>query len=178
MEEDSIPNRKQPAENSSDDRPKWKKADTSIGKTAVKEVPEGPKRPCPNCGSTKLRILTRDEEVAEFYDAFKVRQPMFTLTPPRQCKSCGHRWEVTPSKFILLLALFILAVGFVLGVIGAIGLSVMVITSLGDAESGYSANEHIKAAGFVVLSAAFAAGCVFGFRYYLAKLRKHASREK
>jgi hypothetical protein len=147
------------------------------GKTAGNAVPEGPKRQCPNCGSTKLRILTEDKEVTAFYKAFEVPQPVFTLTPPRQCKSCGHLWEVTPSKFMLLLALFVVSVGFVIGVVAAIGLLVSTIQTVNDPESKGSANDYILGAGFAVLFAGFAVACVFGFRFYLAKLRKSQRSE-
>jgi uncharacterized protein (DUF983 family) len=156
-----------------DEEKVWQSKGTTVGKA----VPEGPKRPCPKCGSTKLRLLTKDEEVAAFYNSFKVHQPMFTLSPPRECKSCGHRWEVTPSTFILLLALFVLAVGFILGAVGAVGLSLMMLETADDPENKGSANDYIKGAGFAVLSAGFATGCAFGFRYYLAKLRKKQTSE-
>lgn len=144
----------------------------SSGTTVGKVAPEGPQRPCPNCGSTKLRSLVKADEVAAFYEACQVRAPLFTLSHPRECKSCGHRWEVTPSKFMLMLALFVLGVCLVLGVVGAVGLAVIAIGALVNPENGRSPVETIRVLGYAIVSACLAAGSWFGVRYYWAKLRK------
>jgi hypothetical protein len=161
-------------------RPKVKPAvepRRSKGTTVGKGVPEGPPRPCPNCGSTKLRSLVKDDEVAAFYEACRARAPIFTLAHPRECKSCGHRWEVTPSKFMLLLALFVLGVGFVIGVVGAIALAGITIGAWVNPEGDRPAgSEVIKGLGFAVFSASLAAGCWFALRYYWARLRRSSAR--
>jgi hypothetical protein len=55
--------------------------------------PVGDKRQCPRCGSADVRAMAA-AELNEFYG-----RNAFVLTAPRRCRSCGHGWEVRPTKF-------------------------------------------------------------------------------
>jgi uncharacterized protein (DUF983 family) len=141
-------------------------------------VPEGPKRPCPKCGSTKISLLTKDEEVAAFYESFGTRPPMAILTPPRRCRACGHRWEVIAPRFVLALAIGVFAIGFLIGVTGAIALFGMAAGFWGQPEGGrIPRSEQFRVLGFALALGGVATGSWFGIRYYWAKLRKGRESE-
>jgi hypothetical protein len=103
-----------------------------------------------------------EETTAAFYAEYGVRKPVLMVITPRRCRGCGHAWEVTPSKAMLVLLIALLGGTFLVATAAAIGLPILFFSDPDGAP--------IKALLSAVLAGGVAFGSFFSVRYYWRKL--------
>jgi hypothetical protein len=123
--------------------------------------------PCPACGTTATRLLTRKE----LRDRNDGRDPL-VVTRPRICTACSHVWEPPPSKGLCYVVAALAGIGWLVGMallVGAVWLLIAAISGRGGDANSLANRLKVAAVGLVGI--ALASGSFAMIRKYLRLAR-------